>query len=362
MAAKGWGSISKRGNSWSLRWPLPPDPITGARRIGCETFKGTKTQARARLDKIHAELEDAPVCGTLADFWRNIYLPEAEGCLAPSTLKGYISQWEVNIAPTFGNRRMNEITGREVQAWIYTMSYGAARHAKAVLSAVFGRAHALDEVPDNVMARRYRLPGRDTVVSKPNEDVADPEKLGRMADAMRGEQWEAAYLASAFGGLRRSEAYGLKSDDVHAIETEGQVYAALDVQRGVQRIDGMVHVLPVKTERSERWAVVAPPWSARLLELAADGRKWMSGDGVGTPDPDRLTSAYRRWFTKSREAYIPFKNLRNSYATNMHTDGMELESVAKLLGHTTDAITYRHYDRPDVDDLVQRVADVVGDS
>ena len=370
MAKSEFGSIRKKGSGWEIRW------FDSAGKRKSKTIRGTKKDARAALSAIQASQADGLAESvTLSGFWESEYMPEIQATLAPSTVAGYQKEWKNNIAPCFGDRLISGIKGREIQDWIDSMSYGSARHAKAVLSAIIGRAHALDYVSDNVMARRYRLPKREVQQRAVNDTVADYETLERLAMKAQGEEWEAGFLAAAFSGCRRSEAFGLTANDVIPIETPQGVYAALKIERGVQVIDGEVRITGVKTRDSNRWAVMAPPFSSRIIELAEQAQAlvdsveaetgiahpfmpWLNSRTPDAPNPERLVGAYRRWFGLVGERYIPFKNLRNSYTTNMHTAGMELEDVAKLLGHTTDSITYRHYDRPDVEDLVRRVQKV----
>lgn len=370
MAKSEFGSIRKKGSGWEIRW------FDSAGKRKSKTIRGTKKDARAALSAIQASQADGLAESvTLSGFWESEYMPEIQATLAPSTVEGYQKEWKNNIAPCFGDRLISGIKGREIQDWIDSMSYGSARHAKAVLSAIIGRAHALDYVSDNVMARRYRLPKREVQQRAVNDTVADYGTLERLAMKAQGEEWEAGFLSAAFSGCRRSEAFGLTASDVIPIETPQGVYAALKIERGVQVIDGEVRITGVKTRDSNRWAVMAPPFSSRIIELAEQAQAlvdsveaetgiahpfmpWLNSRTPDTPNPERLVGAYRRWFGLVGERYIPFKNLRNSYTTNMHTAGMELEDVAKLLGHTTDSITYRHYDRPDVEDLVRRVQKV----
>lgn len=51
--------------------------------------------------------------------------------------------------------------------------------------------------------------------------------------------------------------------------------------------------------------------------------------------------------------YIPFKNLRPSYATWMRDEGYSVDDVSRLLRHSTDAMLKRIYDRPRAESLVR---------
>ncbi len=366
-----WGSIRKRGNAWQIRWTKGYDAQTGKYIYGTKTIHGTKKDARLELDRIHADMsqQEQHAQMTVSFFWEKHYLPDIEQHLAPSTVEGYKSIYNSKIKPAFGSHLLNEITGKEVQAWLDSMSYGAARHAKTAFSALLGRAYAMDYASENIMQRRYRLPSKETRVLYVNKTTGDDVTLTKIAETARGEAWEAVFLAAAFGGCRVSEAFGLRAEKISAIEHEGDIYAALLIDTTVQIVNRKISIRgKLKTEDSAgieaRWAIIAPPWAERMLELASqvkdEGLVWMCDNGAGQPrSPDEVKAAYKRWFLDKEFPFIPFKNLRNSYTTNMKTKGAALDDIAKLLGHTTDAITYKHYDLPDVKDLVKRVDSVV---
>lgn len=137
------------------------------------------------------------------------------------------------------------------------------------------------------------------------------------------------------------------------------VCAIVHVGRGVQLLGGEVQIVPTKTERSERDVAIPSPYADRLhrLFLESLGDTYVCDDGRGGPaNPERMSDAYRRWHMSKPFPYVPWKNLRNSYATMLHARGVDLADVARLLGHTTPVITYQHYDRPSAEQL----ASVVG--
>jgi integrase len=351
-----WGSITKKADGvYVLRWPKPVGP-DGRRRWGSETVRGTLADAEERLDELRELWGDGSATMTVDRFWRTMYWPDVQSVLAPSTLRGYRDMYEKHIRPAFGDDPLDGLRGRRIQEWLLSMPYGIARHARAVLSAMYSRAVAWDVAERNPMARRYRLPDRSTVRHRQSDGVLGADELAAVAREAEGEPWEAAFLLSAFGGARRSEAFGVMLGDMAFAEVDGILVAAAPIMRGVQLIDGVVEVTEPKTTGSARTVVVPEPWSVRLRELAeegmASGRIWLTDDGTGMPpNPNTMAAAYKRWFLDKPYRYVPWKNLRNSYATNVHASGVELPTVAKLLGHTQEQTTFRHYDRPSVEQL-----------
>ncbi len=354
MARSTWGSIRQKDRGvWEVRYPLPPDPSTGRRRQGSKTVRGTRKSAEQQLAELRAELGgDGRALGpqmTVRACWKRFYRPYIDD-LSPSTVKGYESAYAAHIEPAFGSRAMGEIGAAEVQQWLDAMSYGAAKKSFAVMRALFNFAADQEILTRNVMAKRYKMPKKSSSVRKICDDVYDLEALKAIFEDCRGELWEPGFILSAFGGLRRSEACGVQRPDIEFAET----YAIVRVRRGVQCIDGTVRETEVKTEGSERIAVLPRPFADRLRELveAHPEELWLHDDGFGCPmNPDGLSKAYQRWFQNRAYPYIPWKNLRNSYATMLHEAGAELGMIAKLLGHSTPVTTFKHYDRPSAEAL-----------
>ena len=64
------------------------------------------------------------------------------------------------------------------------------------------------------------------------------------------------------------------------------------------------------------------------------------------------------WEAARKEAgnsSVRFHDLRHTFATRMADDGMEMQGLAKILGHTDIAMTYRYYH------LTQKVKDKMRD-
>lgn len=365
MARSTWGSIrSKSKGVWEVRYTV------GGRRKS-ETVRGTRKQAEQRRAELQVEfgpLGPGPGTGiTVQGCWTRYYRPHVERHKAPATLDGYESAYSSRIGPAFGDRVMESVRPAEIQEWLDGMTYGAARKAFAVLRAMYNWAEDKELVSRNVMAKRYEMPRRSDGGSRAVcEDVHDLTTLKSVFEDCRGEVWEAGYICSAFGGLRRCEAFGVRLDGVEYFPpgSEGSAagFAVVEVRRSVQRIKGRVVVSEtLKTDGSRGVAVVPDPYASRLAEIAEErrGDVWLMDDGFGEPiDPEVLASAYKRWFQRSPYRYIPWKNLRNSYATMLHEAGVELGVIAKVLRHTTPMITYKHYDKPSIGMLAEAVSKI----
>lgn len=362
-----WGSPRETSPGiWELRYPYTrPD---GNRYQKSETFRGTRPQAEAHLSALHVKYvgADSGTEITLSEYWKGWFLKGLKSPVyAPMTVQSYKSLWKNHVEPAFGHRIMTSITPREVQDWLDTMTPGVAAHAKTLMQSLYGAASGLDRlIESNVMrAVRYRIStAHETQTRAVDKSVLSRSTAEAILEACKGEFWEPTFILSCFGGCRREEAVGCRpAEDIWTIETEAGTFVIYDIKRGVQRVGGKVIIADqLKTDASSRSTIIMPPYSNRFLELIKDNDGWLIGNGTGGPvDPEIMAKAWRRWFQKQPFVGIPWKNLRNSYVTMMHEDGVDIETLAKLCGHTTTLVTSKHYDRPDAAALVRTLGNVL---
>ena len=341
-----WGSVRQVGEGvYELRWS------EGGKRKS-KRLRGTKKEADRLLASMRLQIEGAGLgCAvTMEQFW-DVWFEPALGELASSTAEGYRQVWRNHVQPRWGRVKMGKVKASEVQKWLLTLSFGVAPHARTLMSSMFGRAMLEDLVDRNPMQARFRLPKRDTAVKKVNRDVLSRAELDAIWQACRGEWWEPTFMLAAFGGLRRAEAIGVCVEDMEFEERGGEIWCAVSVRRGIQRIGGTLAIVEPKT--GERIAVVMPPYAERLLELVGDREEgWLVDDHGGPASPNGLTVAWKRWFSTQPFAGVPFKNLRNSYVTWMLEEGYNSAVVSKLCGHSQ-KVDYRYYQRHDVQSLMR---------
>ena len=354
-----WGTISKtKSGVYRIRYPLSDDPITGKRRQASETIHGTKKDAELRLAELrilNAPTEHIRRNITVDQFWNRYYYPYIKKNQAPATVRGYESVYRCHIKPQFGNEEMETIRVSEVKSYLEELTYGSAKSLLRTMRAMFNYAEDGEYITRNVMDRRFKLPNKNTS-RRMNEGIYDKDTLDELLEEMTDEYWLAGFIVSAFAGLRREEAFGLKREDIEFHDG----YATLSVKRTVQYINKELVISDecekspnTKTPESERIAILVNPYAARLKEIMNEKERehdiWMLDDGFGRPiSPDRAATAYKRWFTNHPFIYVPWKNLRSSYTTMLEDLGVPIETAAKLLGHSNISTTYAYYTKPKV--------------
>lgn len=341
MARSTWGSIRKKSSGvYLIRYTV------GGKQKS-ETVRGTLSDAERRRSELRIKYEHSLTEMTLGQFWRNVYADDLAQ-KAPATIDEYERHWRRDIEPVFGDMLLRDINPRMIQSWLSPMTKGKARHCKAIISSVLSRALALDLIDDNPAQRRFVMPTELAPGRQRTTDQYTKDELDWIFDNAKGEPWEAAFIAAGFGGASREEAMSPKPDEPYEIDG----WAVVPIVRGVQRLPKRVEIVDkTKTDDRQSDLVIPPPYSERYLMLCKEaeerGDEWLLDNGFGQPiDPNAMAAAYKRWFLDKPLRYIPFSNLRNSYATWTHAEGVDGLMVSKLMRHSQPTTTYVHYDKP----------------
>ena len=121
---------------------------------------------------------------------------------------------------------------RDVQEWLSGMTFGTARHARAIFKIVMNRAEDLEYIDHHPLGKRYIMPTAKSARQR-SSDIYDPDELESIFRECSGELWEPYYILAAFGGAQRAEAIGVQAPEIEWRENErGPVsYTHLDVYK-----------------------------------------------------------------------------------------------------------------------------------
>lgn len=165
----------------------------------------------------------------------------------------------------------------------------------------------------------------------------------------------ALYVTAAYTGMRQGELLGLRWEDVDLRR------ATLTVRHSLTRLPGRRYVLTEpKTERSRRTIPLLPP----VVHVLTDLHKAQLARSISKPGADPLNqglvfcdeqgraldgSVMTRRLRRTLEAAgLPtearFHDFRHACATMLIENGVDLATVAAILGHSTIVITTSTYD------------------
>lgn len=278
--------------------------------------------------------------------------------IAPSTFSNYQTVVRMHILPCLGNKKLVELNVGDVDKLLSQkadsgLSASTVRRIRAVLAQCLDQAIRWELVHRNV-ATLSRSP---KMVRREGRTLS-PDQARHLLETLRGHHNEALYALMLSTGLRRGEALGLRWSDFD------RDTGVLRVLRQLKREGSRLVTTDTKTSLSRRAVNLPEPMLKALLtheERQEAERDWL-GDSwidsgyiftssVGTPiDPRNL---YREFQAICRSAGLgdwhPHE-LRHSAASLMLAQGVKIQVVSQVLGHSSIRMTadvYGHILDPD---------------
>lgn len=170
-----------------------------------------------------------------------------------------------------------------------------------------------------------------------------PSFLSAIEDAYIDEK--VAYELALFLGLRRSEILGLKESDVDL--SSGLVY----IHSTRHRVDGTDIEQDTKTKRSTRLLALPEVLIADIAELLSthDAYPYHKTDyliqnGFGEPlGHQALASRLARLEKRNELPNVTLHGLRHTYASLLHSQGVDMANISAELGHSNLSTTMNIY-------------------
>ena len=312
-------------------------------------------QADGRDPKQALKVEEAPSVPTLSKFLTDTYAPWAEA--NRKTGAGLVARIKACFLSEFGGTRIDQITAWNVEKWRKTrLAEGRApatvNRDLSALKAALGRAVDWELIDRHPLAKvkPWKVDTHGVVrFLSPDEERRLREALARRDAGMRaarerGNQWRTVrhlearpelgtygdhltpmVLISINTGIRRGELFGLKWSDVDLVR-------ALLTVRGAGAKSGKTRHVPLNAE---------------ALEALKTWRKQTEGDGLiflGRTG-GRLDNVKKGWaalLADARIAGFRWHDTRHHFASRLVQEGVDLNTVRELLGHSDLTMTLRY--------------------
>lgn len=360
------GTIRQRSpGTWELRVSTGRDPLTGRYRTTTKTVRGTKTQAKAALGALVAEVArgkhtgTSATLGTLLDTW----LEQISHDRSPTTIDAYRGWIERDIRKRLGQTRITALEPSDLDAFYADLRAGrrpsgrplsarSVRQVHAIIRAALQQAVRWRWIPSNP-AMLASPPGAPTHKIRPPA----PTDVLRLIEAMLERRPDLAVF------LRLAAATGARRGELCALR-----WRHIDLERGVVVIEasiietgkGKAIVLEkaTKTDRDRKVTVdpetvaVLRAWRGRAEVVAqqtsrpvtpADHLFCRDDDPAKPMRPSTVTQTVRKLRDSLGLAGMTPHALRHMQATQLLGQGESVRAVADRLGHADPALTLRVY-------------------
>lgn len=335
------------------------DPYTGESITTYHTITAkTEAQARKERDRLIRDLEkrgSAIASGTTVGEYLDEFIDWKADTKSVEESTIYHYRRDARVVKRYiGSMQLRNLTRQDTAKMIASMSAD-------------GLAPRSIAKPYRLLRQAMRHAVQDDVLAKsPCEGVKPPKierkqlntlskserlrMLGIVTKPLRTPIKLAIHIALSTG-MRRGEVCGLRWSD---FDPEGQT---LSVNRAIGISEHGWYVKEPKTKASRRTLPVTPNLLAILSALREETRRATAevyaemGDpyilGTQEPEskpylPDRLSKDYHV-FCEAHGFNLGFHDLRHTFATMLISEGVDIVTVASLLGHTNVAETLNTY-------------------
>ena len=375
--ANGEGSLRQRyEGKWEGRYTAGYDLLTG-KRIQKSVFANTKKECAAKLAKAIQENNgpyyrkglpygDQPLSNWIRLWFESYTKPN----IRPSTAASYTNMIENHIVPSLGHISLSKLSSIQVQRFYNSLresgrldsngdrkneplSASSVKHIHNVLTGALKQAVKERIIPFN--------PCDNCKVPKPEKkemQVLPQDKIGAYLDeAKRLGVYEMFYLELT-SGLRRGELLALLWSDLD-VSTR-----MLTVNKQVGRLNGELVVTAPKTENSIR--TIALPEETVSLLIAEHERHPESPLMFLCPrtnsywPPDTVVRLHKQMLSAAGVSErVRFHDLRHTFSTLAIQSGVDVKTVAGMLGHYSAAFTLDTYTHV-TERMKQGAADKIG--
>lgn len=302
---------------------------------------------------------------TVAQFLGHWLAEAVEKSVRPSTFRRYSDLVRLHIIPELGRIRLTKLTPQHVQALLNAKLGGKAasrercgrpaddglsartvHHIHGVLRTALGQALKWGLVSRNVA----------TLVSPPRVPHTEIRPLNvtearKLLGEIKGHRFEPLFVTALATGMRQGELLGLAWEDVDCERR------TLRVRQSLQRIEGKLEIVEVKTAKGRR-TVALPGLVVEVLQRHSvaqkeqrllAGSKWTESGlvfttKVGTPLCARnVLKQFKDVLTKAELPEQRFHDLRHGAASLLLAQGVSAREIMEILGHSQIGITMNLY-------------------
>lgn len=261
----------------------------------------------------------------------NVFL---KGKNADGTKRRYLGVYNKYIkSSTLNNYKLSEINSKVVQEFFNQLdaSYSTMIATRNILKLFFKYAESegyCKNPMQNIAIGKSRATDNVIVVFTKEEinKIVNSKETGKNA-------YNRFLFLFALGtGLRQAELLGLKYGDIE----EGRIKVVRQIVTG---IENNRKVDDTKTDNSVRYVPVPQPLLEQIekqREGKADDEYIFTGKNGQFLDVSNLIRSYKRFLKSINVPYKEFHTLRRTYATTLCENGVDVATVAELLGNTVE--------------------------
>ncbi|MDE6433433.1 MAG: site-specific integrase [Lachnospiraceae bacterium] len=353
MARKGENIYQRKDGRWEARYIVGHNGNGKAiyRAVYAHSYKAVKEKKQDALRKL-AELtyEGQPKAGTVAGI-SEAWLRDNGHKWKESTCCRYQEKLDTYILPKFGKRELSDISTDEVEGFITMIQSDGMPGRKPVspstasmILTVFKqlRLQALKmdcQVRFSAECISVRQRKASISVFSEHDEKVLVSRLKRNTN-----ETDVAILTCLFTGIRIGEVCALNCDNIDL--EEGILHIRQTMQRLPDKSGSGRTVVRIDTPKSES-SIRDIPLSKELAQILRcfhkPGAFLLTGDRERFVEPRTLENRFLQILKSCGLNQVNFHTTRHTFATRCIERGMDVKTLAEILGHASVATTMDRY-------------------
>lgn len=344
-----------RCGKWRLQAPAGRDPKTGKYRKITETFRGTYSEAEARLAEMVGDIRaNASVESSGMEFrefaaqW--LEREKANATAAARTTEKYGTHINA-LNVVLGRARLQDLTPWDIEDAYAKLRSGDSPSGKRLSGTYVSCIHStLRTILDEAVRRRLirHNPANDAKPPKNDteeRDALSSRELLELIDRLdKRNRNHVAVMLCCMMGLRRGEVVALNWEDVDFGER------VINVRKSY---DDMGNLKTPKTRAGVRTVPMPDAVVDALITLHGSSCRYSAlfCDEFGNRmKPHSLTTWWRRNRASLGYEGVTLHDLRHTFASHMARSGVGVKVTQKLCGHANASTTLNIYSHVDLED------------
>lgn len=329
---------------------------TERRSLG--TFATRKEAEKAEREALTARdrgTDVAPQTVTIAELVQR-YLRNRKGHCEAKTLQEYEKSAGAYILPHLGSRKLAKLRPAHVAEWQQTLAESGGKDGRALSAKTVFHARSLLSAALRWAVKMQLLAMNpcDAVdapkVRRSDAKALTREEVLRLLQGCSGSRWAPFVTLALTIGARRGELLALRWENVNTESKTVTIEASLSQTKAGIALKG------TKTDRTRTVPLSRPALEALQRQRATqasdklraggfyEDRDWVFADEQGAcVSPMAATDAYARIAQKAKISSTRLHDTRHTAATTLLLSGVDVRTVAGILGHSVATTTLSIY-------------------
>ena len=314
-------------------------------------------EAKALEIKLGKDIKETPASRrmTVLDLF-NDYKAAMKTEVRESTLDKNCSTLEYHILPTLGGARIDKLTIPILQGWKASLakkdlSLRTKRNIYNVFNALLNYAVRMQYITNNLLSRVGIFKDTENIPKKMQYYNSEEFKLFRSALLQYSEKSSGVYEWNYYVFFMTAFYMGMRKGEIHAMRWSDIEGNFLSIKHSItQKLEGDDRETGTKNKSSIRTIQIPTPLMTAFTEhknrcerIEGFDDSWFICGGLRPLRDTTIQNRNKQYADKAGIKSIRIHDFRHSHASLLANEGINIQEIARRLGHSKVEITWNTY-------------------